>query len=1587
MDQSKAVSFTKANSENFSENDINYSSSYREYMADANNSEHAGILEDAAEKEIISRLKNIMQIPQSSVGLLFSSTQTLNDWHKLKEFGMHVGDWGTHLSRLIQKMRQESDVEVDRLQVKSVHNPMLRLLSKPPCQDFTATQKDSILAMRGLLIYRALIENKKPSADLIASFTKLLAKKTTYEYIADLDLAAITEYSPNSTEQDHEIFIYTLQKLFTKPLVDLANFVQLKTNSTIQIISSFVDSQSEEQKLQEEQSKTEDGNERKYKTDLVNYITYVQQFLGQKENVGINERYNYVQTFEIELIIPKIVEDLKEVSLRKLALATLLTLLLHCRPVRFGLIGLSPNLETTAWINLDNGCFCWELNAVTEKAVKNTEYKTSICIPLPEDVIYLLRQLNLEPLEGATNLGDLFNCDLIQLDSECKRYLQDMRVTSHRATLSRLEISYSRYVLNFTSDEVYAASIGLDFCIGTTSNFNYCVIRGNKLINILQEVYKKLGFSHRLLIAPIDVGSNTGLDYKKVWDFVESLSIQAYDIISTVPKNLTFQNLVETHNNLSASIASLVVIFTGHRAAVAYTFSMHTVDIERKLCLICDKRVTDYQRVRIVPIPNFIAQWLDVYFKWLESLKYRLSSVNKQLAFQVSAILESTFDKSYPLFFKISNNEIKPYSSIEFSSIIEDFNLPTNCGRHFINSILRDGGLDSANIMAFEGHANLGQESFGPTSLMSVFQVSEKIRDVIDQAISMKKLKSPPIFNPRNIDCRNLRFPKNKFVNLFADEYVVKNKQSVQCPFDERSKESLDHLISYLKKWTKTEGVISLSDLLYSLTIIDGIASTEELTEAINQTLNGEIFILDDNFFIDTVTKKLGVRRIWLSYGTILIAAAVAKEIDTKELKLDFSDATFKAFRESLVASVAMHYSVFASGMLAAWARGEVASRTTRHETLARHHFNCPEKTNFELIGSKRAQVLLDDDLIRKAINRACDVNQNLGTNQTRLKNLSSEIDRLLDFQIDEISIFILAKFTQYLISLQIATSSISRYYLVVRQFLDFFLDEITVFSQIDQIDWSDIVKNWVNTEQLDTDSGPETAAVNHFLTFVKSDIKIKCNFYSPNSAVLEYADFPSCNEISKSASYIKNNPNLDEATKLKAIVMIGLLSQYAIRPSEIRNIRVCDIFLDDPMHFVITSEAIGKVKTRNANRVLLLKEDEFLTKEHLAHLCFLKEGFPSEAFIFGDNIDGSTLDNSQILFNVVHDALSIATGHSVSIMSFRHFNITRDIKFAMNNAGIDALKDRKSLSVIAANSGHGHANTSLQNYCCDIDKQRYEFWQHHLCNQKLSAPISEIKKRMGMNFKGNLPLNHPSFSLLSQILRDDFVRTYLRIKDCHDFIINKDLTSIPANVTNEKHIAAPYKYSFYKFADADSELAIFESNILQREKYVLDQGLDYLKDALNKYWCDSQINKFRAIIQSENYSKLISRMSTMPMDAKVAVQLVQAINHLCGKWEIRNLMLLDFLERHIAVFSTANINLEISVNMNLKVDIRKTLRQKSFTQLVEKSMAHDIYCQVSFWDTNLKSSLRARHLQEVMLKVNIILLTKAALLLGELHE
>ena len=1590
MKQIESSDFSRENFNNVIESDIGYnrfSESYKDELAPLNDHfEVAEIPSEHIAKELIVRLQNVMQISKSSVGLLFASVQIFNDWQKLHGFGSHLGDWSIHLSQVIQNLKQDSDFETDRLQAKTIKNPVLKLLLLAPSPEYNLTQRDWILAIRGLVFIQAIVVNKKPSIQLIAGLTKLFAKNPAYENIADLNLTAIKEYTSNSNQQDHEVFLSTLQKLVTKPWLDLKSILSPRSSHLIQTSVSSSDVKPEEQKTLAVQINNKKGDEQEYKTDLINYIKRIQQFLGEKQNVGIIERFEYTQQFEIEIIIPDIVEDLNDISVSKLALATLLTFFLHCRPERFRLIAIHSSPDATAWLDINEGTFCWSLSALIESSNKAPEDKTSVCIPLPDEILHHLRRLYLQNGEASNNLGELFNCDTKALDKECKRYLQGKGLTSHRPTLSRLETSYSRYVLSHTDDEVIAAAIGLDFCIGTTSNFNYCVIRGNKLTQVLENVYKNLGFSAQISVMPNDVGSKVGLICDKVWELAESLSKRAYDIISTLPKNLTFQSILENHNNLSLTVGSLLVIFTGHRAAEAYTFSSHTIDLERKLCLICDKRVTDYQQVRLVPIPTLICQWLELYFRWLESLKYRLSSINKQLAFQVEAAINSTTAQRHPLFFTILNNKIEPLSSSDFSKITKKFNLPTNCGRHFLDYLFREQGLDSAHIMAIAGHANLGQEAFGTISLMNLMQVADKTRAAIDESVAFRNLAAPPKFNPRQYDCSDLRFPRTQFKNLLADEYLIKDPRSAQCPFNEETLESLNALTKHTEQWRITNGGITLDDLMYALTLIDGIASEDELLAVLSQIIEGEIYVLDERFFIDTVSKKLGVRRIWISFTTLLIAAAIVEAGEANALRLNLNKISAKAFHQSLIQSVAAHYSVYAPGMLAAWVRGEVCSRTARYETVARHYYNSQEKSDFGFVESKRREVLLDDYLIRKAINRSCDTNQNLGTNETRLKHLSDEINELLDFQVEEMSVLVLAKFTQYLIGLQVAVSTISRYYSAVRRFLDYFLDEVYEFSQLAQINWGEIVKNWQQSERLDTDSGPEKAAVNHFLAFVESDVKIKGALNDLNSPVMEYADLPSQNEICKAFESIQINPELDDATRLKAKVMIGLLAQYALRPSEVRNIRVCDVYIGDPAHFVITSEAIGKVKTRNANRVLLLKDDQFSTTEKLLQLCEFKTGFPKEAFLFGDNVDGSTLDGSQIIFNIVRNALSEVAGNAASIMSFRHFNVTRDVAAAIDHAGMDALHDRKALSLIAARSGHGHARTTLQNYCCELDRQRHKFWRQHLAHVKLNSPISELKKRMGLGFKGNLPDNKPSFLLLMQLLSNQYPKTHARIKNCHDFIVKEGLISALSVEPRHKHLAASYTYCFYTLAGADPETTVFLSNILQREKRVIDEGYSYLKDAFNKEWSNSTIGRFKSIIQSPEFIKLVFKIGVMSIDDRDAIQFALAINDLNGKWDIKNLKLLDLLERNLPIFLAANIRVEINVNRNLPVNDRKSLRQKSFVQLSEKPLARDVFCQVSFWSSDMKRSMYAKHHQEIMIQLNLIFLTKAFKVLGELH-
>lgn len=334
MEETESLDFTGSIFDNATENK-NSSQENEDGIPSLNGKSNCAISGEDIEKNLIARVQHVIQISQSSVGLLFASVQILNDWHKLSEFGLHPGDWLMHLSRLIQNLKQDSDFETDRLQSKTIKNPVLKLLLLTPSPEYRSAQKDCIFAIRGLVVIQALVVNKKPSTQLIAGLSKLFSKKPGFENISDLNLTAIREFKSVSNQHDHEVFLSTLQKLVTKPWVDLESIVSPRNSHLIQASASAVDAtKPQEQKSPAGQINNKKDDEQESRSDLINYITYIQQFLGEKQNVGILERYEYVQRFEIEIIIPEIIQDLKDLNVSKVALATLLTFFLHCRPER-----------------------------------------------------------------------------------------------------------------------------------------------------------------------------------------------------------------------------------------------------------------------------------------------------------------------------------------------------------------------------------------------------------------------------------------------------------------------------------------------------------------------------------------------------------------------------------------------------------------------------------------------------------------------------------------------------------------------------------------------------------------------------------------------------------------------------------------------------------------------------------------------------------------------------------------------------------------------------------------------------------------------------------------------------------------------------------------------------------------------------------------------------------------------------------------------------------------------------------------------------------------------------------------------------
>jgi integrase len=1532
---------------------------------------------------LLRRVKDTFRIPDSLIGILTVIKELAIDLRQLNKDVFHVNEsiqLFIDLYKAIENITGTS-AEIDRGQAWSLNINEVRMMVRKFNQDYSLQDQQKVRALRGVCVYFSLCKSPGLSIDLQAHITNLINGRPGYQSLIDQSLDQLLDYAVDENSEI-EPFLNTLKKYLATDGLSLNEVIRTAVQIDLPVYSHVpqqveVDAGSSDD--ENEGDLAEAAEEPTKSWDHISFKKYVQQYQGFREKAGIIEPFKYLKPYELEVIIPTLIQDLNSGMGRRSAGACLLTFFLSSTPKIFHLIGFQCSDIYSSWLDLERNCFVWDLNRITK--IKNHDITSTshIRIPLPLELGEFLKELHLESPD-AQNLAELFGgCDA--LAKSCRQYLRAKSLTSHRPTLTRLSESFGRYIATLIDDETYASAIGIDFNLGVTSNFNYTVIKGSKLAAILTEVYEKLGFKPFILPKLDDVAAPNDIDTKNVEDLVNHLTKRVDAIFAKLATNVRFDNLCSFHNELAESMACLVATCSGHRSADEYGFFAHTIDTATKICLISDKRVNDYQWGRIVPLATLVSDYLDLYLNWLESLSNRLSGMNRPLSVTVNSVLRSSPEAPYPLFFRIDAKKVTWLGTRHIQHLFDEHKLPANCGRDYLDFVLKKHGADSCITMMIEGHAAFGQEQISLASLVKLSSVIKTARECLDRELDQFVDADRIRFKPRAHKSDDVNTFNRKGKATLAAEYKPQDQLAPQCPFNVRFIQNLSGVEKHLKDWRNANGPLKIEDLYHALILVDGVACEAELREVARILLDaGTIHVIDGRFFVDTVTPDLGYRRLWVSYATIFIAINLPK--DTRCPSLDKT--TLK-----LIEIVQAHYIFHAPAMLGLWAGGKFSARCSRPQTLARHHFNWPEIPVVQE-GVSNKIIHFDDRLILIAIGQATDTSKNAGARTTRVKRLADCMDQFLENEIEDMAVLILAKYVRYLCDpdLDLGPSTISRYYSAIKPFVDIFAYEIDNFEQLATVDWVQVVDEWKESEEIrPSENSPEITAVNHFLDFVESNTKIKRNQKKLSCPVLVPADYPSVAEIAKAYNLIQQDQSLSEALRLESLVFLGLMSQKTLRPSEVRALRIIDVYFGLICHVVVTSEAIGTVKSINANRVLVIDDDEFDTLSMLKKLYDIKSNSRTpESYLFAHE-DGLNLQRADEILIVIRNALYEATGYRIKLHSFRQFNITRDVALSANKSGDRALADRTALAKISVLSGHGYPLTTHENYGCEYDQLRRAFWSAHKVSIRIQAPIIELKQRLGCTFPGNLPTNQPSFDLLMGLCMQnpDF---HSRIKDCRDYV-QPFKSAEPVSLTSSVScFADACQYVFHLCIGAKSEDALVESRVDSQTKQLLDQGISISGGSFFKSFSAENLRNFRNTFFQNDFKDRANLFRTFPIYQPQAMMLLQLLPvNLCETIYISNIAQLSFFEEQANLFNLGGVEIFISINTNTLVENRKALRQKPFSKLPEQAFSKSILCELSFWMKGLSMTKRPRNLSLVQQEINLILLTKSLTIIGAKNE
>jgi hypothetical protein len=198
---------------------------------------------------------------------------------------------------------------------------------------------------------------------------------------------------------------------------------------------------------------------------------------------------------------------------------------------------------------------------------------------------------------------------------------------------------------------------------------------------------------------------------------------------------LSINDIAKRHNALTVYTLAMFGFATGYRAVRNPILKEGLIDRATGLAVISDKDFNDNYNSRLVWIPSFCMEQLDLYRLHCRRLRNDLLQISPQLQELLSeeneflVLLNGKLEELHKVTPKNLSNILSNFVGANGARYI----LPLNANRHYLRSNLLWMGCPSDVLNVFMGHWELGEEPWCGYSAMNPFAYRNKLRSYLEQ--------------------------------------------------------------------------------------------------------------------------------------------------------------------------------------------------------------------------------------------------------------------------------------------------------------------------------------------------------------------------------------------------------------------------------------------------------------------------------------------------------------------------------------------------------------------------------------------------------------------------------------------------------------------------------------------------------------------------------------------------------------------------------------------------------------------------------------------------------------------------------------